>query len=121
MTRAEKGVYPPYTLALADNYGQAIVTGQLQFTNTGGNDWNVSLIGVGAPRWRWGQRARSRSVAELPVLVTADIDQYEAMAVALVASDRIGALKQKLRTALDACVVWYRAYTRHLEQTCKQM
>jgi flagellar hook protein FlgE len=32
---------------LVDNYGQQVTTGQLQFTSTGGNNWNVTLVGAG--------------------------------------------------------------------------
>jgi flagellar hook protein FlgE len=35
----------PFTLV--DAYGQEVPGAQLQFTNTGGNDWNVTLIGAG--------------------------------------------------------------------------
>jgi flagellar hook protein FlgE len=32
---------------LVDNYGQQVTTGQLQFTSTGGNNWNVTLANAG--------------------------------------------------------------------------
>lgn len=32
---------------LVDNYGQQVTTAQLQFTNTGGNNWDVTLVGAG--------------------------------------------------------------------------
>jgi flagellar hook protein FlgE len=32
---------------LIDGYGQPVTTGQLQFTSTGGNNWNVTLTGAG--------------------------------------------------------------------------
>lgn len=32
---------------LVDTYGQQVTTGQLQFTSTGGNNWNVTLTGAG--------------------------------------------------------------------------
>lgn len=32
---------------LVDNYGQQVTTGQLQFTSTGGNNWNVTLVNAG--------------------------------------------------------------------------
>lgn len=32
---------------LVDSYGQQVTTGQLQFTSTGGNNWNATLVGAG--------------------------------------------------------------------------
>jgi flagellar hook protein FlgE len=32
---------------LVDAYGQQVTTGQLQFTSTGGNNWDVTLVGAG--------------------------------------------------------------------------
>ncbi|MCC6301909.1 MAG: flagellar hook protein FlgE [Gammaproteobacteria bacterium] len=32
---------------LVDNYGQPVTTAQLQFTNTGGNNWDVTMTGAG--------------------------------------------------------------------------
>lgn len=32
---------------LVDNYGQLVTTAQLQFTSTGGNNWDVTMTGVG--------------------------------------------------------------------------
>lgn len=34
-------------LTLVDDYGNQVTTGQLQFTNTGGNNWDVTLTGTG--------------------------------------------------------------------------
>lgn len=33
--------------SLVDTYGQQVTTAQLQFTSTGGNNWDVTLIGAG--------------------------------------------------------------------------
>lgn len=33
--------------SLVDNYGQQVTTGQLQFTSTGGNNWDVTLVNAG--------------------------------------------------------------------------
>ena len=34
-------------MTLVDTYGQEVTGAQLQFTNTGGNDWDVTIVGAG--------------------------------------------------------------------------